>query len=209
MIQGKDYSGADLFRGSLRKLRATYIGYLGYMEEWYQDNPDLTGELLNMCGYWFFPKSVSHNGSAKIGEPLEFSVEWMNKGVSRAYDKYLLWAKLEGENKQHIIQLDNAKPDYWLPDNLVLEKYRFNLPEDITAGEYKLKIKLTTDEETNRPVQLGLQKQIMDNEGFYELFLVNISKLVAGLPNITIDDPERVKLLNSHGPLPVDKTKMI
>jgi hypothetical protein len=40
LIPGKAFSGADLFRESLKILRATYIGYHGYLEEWFSDNPN-------------------------------------------------------------------------------------------------------------------------------------------------------------------------
>jgi hypothetical protein len=37
-------------------LHATYIGYHGDAREWLADNPELTKELLNRCGYWLFPE---------------------------------------------------------------------------------------------------------------------------------------------------------
>jgi hypothetical protein len=52
---GKGKRGPDYFRGALELLHATYLGYHGDAREWLTDNPQLTGELLNRCGYWFFP----------------------------------------------------------------------------------------------------------------------------------------------------------
>jgi hypothetical protein len=173
-LPGKDFSGADLFRGSLKLIRATYIGYQGYMEDWYRDNPKLTGELLNMCGYWFFPNSVTYNNRASSGEPFEFSIEWLNKGVARAYNNYLLWVKLESADQQ-IFQLENASTESWLPDHVVSEQYKINLPEALPEGQYKVKLKLTTAGEDRRDVQLGLQNQIKDSDGFHELFTIHIT----------------------------------
>ncbi|MDP2324152.1 MAG: hypothetical protein Q8N51_08995, partial [Gammaproteobacteria bacterium] len=48
---GKGKRGADYFRGALELLHASYIGYHGYAHEWLADNPELTKELLNRCGY--------------------------------------------------------------------------------------------------------------------------------------------------------------
>jgi hypothetical protein len=46
VIPGKNTSGAAIFRGAVKTTRSTYLGYHGYLEEWFRDNPELTGELL-------------------------------------------------------------------------------------------------------------------------------------------------------------------
>lgn len=173
-IPGKNISGADIFRGAIKTMRATYIGYHGYVEEWFSDNPQLTGELLNMCGYWFFPRRVHYFPEIGLEDEFVFSLEWQNKGVARAYNKYLLWVKLQGENNQQIVQLENASPDNWFPDSVVSEQYKIELPEKIGQGEYKVKIKMTTAGAEKRVVLLGLQNRIKDDEGFFELFSIEV-----------------------------------
>ncbi|MDI1247459.1 MAG: beta-galactosidase, partial [Lacunisphaera sp.] len=55
---GQGKQGPDFFRGALQLLHATYIGYHGDARAWLTDNPELTKELLNRCGYWLFPRSI-------------------------------------------------------------------------------------------------------------------------------------------------------
>ena len=43
-------TGAEILRGAVNTLHATYIGYHGSMEEWLEENPELTEELANLCG---------------------------------------------------------------------------------------------------------------------------------------------------------------
>jgi len=174
-IPRKSTSGADLFRGALRATKASYIGYHGHLEEWLKDNPELTGELLNLSGYWFFPLKAIYLSSAPKDKPYEFSLEWVNKGVAKAYHNYILWLKLEGNNKQHIIKLDNANPINWLSDP-VLEKYTIHFPEDITAGQYLMKIKFTTTSEEFEDIKLGLDHSLQDENNFYEIFTLNLKK---------------------------------
>ena len=46
------YSGAEIMRKAIETMHATYIGYHGFAEEWLADNPGLTKDLSNLCGYW-------------------------------------------------------------------------------------------------------------------------------------------------------------
>jgi hypothetical protein len=174
-IPGKNISGADLFRGALQTMRATYLGYHGFLEEWYADNPDLTGELLNRCGYWFFPKKVSYTPRLTKGTPLTFSVEWLNKGVAPAYRPYYLWVKVEGEKKTHVIHIKDAMPTHWLPGKAATERYSVPLPDNLPPGEYTVKLRLTTAQtQGNRTVEVGVQDHLKDEEGFFRLYSLHI-----------------------------------
>jgi hypothetical protein len=84
-------SGADFFRESMKLIRPTYIGFHGYLGEWLEDNPELTIELLNLAGYWYFPRTFVINEIN--GKNLSFSIEWLNKGVAPAYSAYKLIGK--------------------------------------------------------------------------------------------------------------------
>jgi hypothetical protein len=55
-------------------------------------------------------------------------LEWQNKGVAPAYEKYKLWAKIEGEGKSHVLHLDNSNNLKWLPEEIVKESYLLGLP---------------------------------------------------------------------------------
>lgn len=145
------FSGAYILMKSIETLRATYIGFHGYLEEWLTDNPDLTGYLLNKCGYWYFPAKIETNIKA---DTLLLRIKWVNKGVAPAYNKYTLKVRLENEKRIEDFQLIDSGNTQWLPDKPVIEEYRFNLPEHL-YGEYSLAVQLY-DEKSKKPVEIGL-----------------------------------------------------
>jgi hypothetical protein len=153
-------SGADIFRNSVKVMRPTYIGFHGYLGEWLKDNPDLTTELLNLCGYWYFPKSI-HVTECKKGN-LSFEMEWLNKGVAPAYATYQLRGKLlpagntSGSIDFIVVDAGNRK---WMPDQVSTEQYTVNLPENPKAGEYWLALQLF-DKKTETPVEMGLKEDL-------------------------------------------------
>lgn len=158
-------TGADVFRNSIKLIRATYIGYHGYLEEWITDNPDLTNELLNLCGYWYFPKSIS-KPQYKNGE-FSFDIEWLNKGVAPAYNTYELRGRLipnaiNGESIDFIIEDSGNKS--WMPGVLSTTKYNVILP-DKPAAKYSLAIQLF-DKTSQKPVELGLMEELKQDHYF-------------------------------------------
>jgi len=160
-------SGADVFSNSMKIIRPTYIGFHGYLGEWLEDNPDLTIELLNLCGYWFFPKSINTT-QYKNGE-LSFDIEWFNKGVAPAYSEYQLRGKLIPiDNGLQIIEfvIDDSGNMKWMPDELVSEKYKVSLPEK-PKGEYVFAIQLF-DTKSQTPVEIGLAIDLK-NDHYFEV----------------------------------------
>lgn len=160
-------SGADVFRNSMKIIRPTYIGFHGYLGEWLEDNPNLTIELLNLCGYWYFPKSI-HTTQYNNGE-LSFEIEWLNKGVAPAYSVYRLKGKLiPVDNSSEIIEFDieNSGNTNWMPDEVVTEKYQVSLPEKL-EGEYRFAIQLF-DTKSQNPVEIGLAIDLK-NDHYFEV----------------------------------------
>jgi hypothetical protein len=174
-IPGLGYSGADIFRNSIRTMRPTYIGYHGYLEEFYTDNPDLAGELLNLCGYWYFPVSASFT-SGMTGAGNKVTIRWLNRGVAPAYNDYSI-VFLFGEassDRTFTVTLDSGNRN-WLPDTPRHETYTLDLPPDIQTGKYDLKFKLkdTTSPETQE-VFTGVRDGMTDNNNFISLGQVDI-----------------------------------
>ncbi len=170
-INGKDtipeygVTGADVFRNAVKIIRPTYIGWHGYLGEWLTDNPDFTKEMLNMCGYWYFPKSVSttnfRNGN------LSFEMEWINKGVAPAYTTYQLKGKLipENDSAEPIeFEIDDSGNKNWMPGQLSTAKYKAVLSGKPT-GDYQLAIQLF-DKKSGKPVEIGLTENLKNN-GYY------------------------------------------
>ncbi|WP_372934037.1 DUF4832 domain-containing protein [Mariniphaga sediminis] len=158
-------TGADVFRNSMKIIRPTYIGFHGYLDEWLTENPELTVELLNLCGYWFFPKSVNTR-EYKDGN-LTFNIEWLNKGVAPAYSVYQLNGKLipvDSANKAYEFTINDSGNQKWMPDKPTTESYSVNIP-NLPSGEYKLAIQLF-DTKSSKPVDIGLNTGLKIDEYF-------------------------------------------
>jgi len=157
--------GADIFRNSVKIIRPTYIGFHGYLGEWLTDNPDLTIELLNLCGYWYFPKSINttHYKNGK----LSFEMEWLNKGVAPAYAIYQLKGKLipvNNTSKSIDFEVEDSGNKNWLPGNISTEKYTVTLSGK-PKGECWLAIQLF-DKKSEKPVEIGLTENLKNNGYF-------------------------------------------
>jgi hypothetical protein len=147
-------SGADIFRNAVKIMRPTYVGYHGYLEDWLNDNPDFTKEILNLCGYWYFPKSVTteyKNGN------LSFEIQWQNKGVALAYNIYQLRGKLiptDNSSETIFFEIEDSGNKNWMPDEIATENYTVSLPDDL-KGSYQFAIQLF-DKKSETPVEIGL-----------------------------------------------------
>jgi len=173
-IKKYGYSGADILRKAIETMHATYIGYHGYAEEWLTDNPELTNELANRCGYWYFPVKASFNPEFQRGENF-VSINWLNKGIAPAYKNFQIEFLMENKENGNIpVQLQNAQNTSWFPDSVITTKYRIIVPPNI-QGAYKLKFKLITESEINpAPIDIGLKKTSFNKNGYVEIGTINI-----------------------------------
>lgn len=165
IIPDINVSGAEIFRNSMKLIYPTYIGFHGYLGEWLDDNPGLTAELLNLCGYWYIPQSI--NTTNYYNGELSFEIEWQNKGVAPAYSVYQLKGKLIPEDNsdetiEFIIQ-DSGNKD-WMPNQKSTEKYNVFLSGN-PKGNYQLAIQLF-DKKLDVPVEIGLITDIKINDYF-------------------------------------------
>lgn len=170
------YSGADILRKAIETMHATYIGYHGYCEEWLADNPDLTNELANRCGYWYFPVSANFLSILNIGRN-EISINWLNKGIAPAYNVFGLILRFESKVQNNSFELKSvdSRNKTWLPGISKTENYQFDIPADAKMGEYILKFKLVDQsQESIQPIQIGIKETQIDAIGFIELGTVNI-----------------------------------
>jgi hypothetical protein len=168
------YSGAEIMRKAIELMHATYIGYHGYAEDWLADNPDLTKELANRCGYWYFPVKAKVPIKMAKGENI-LNVEWLNKGVAPAYNVFSMVLRFEARQPENSFDLiindsDNMK---WLPGKIQIEKHRFSIPFKAANGQYNLMFKLV-DQSNKMEIKLGLKEKITGNQGFINLGKVNI-----------------------------------
>ncbi len=165
-VHGGGRTGADYFRGALERLHATWIGFHGYARDWLADNPQLTVEMLNRCGYWFFPHAIEHPDVLKAGATNAVSVTWQNRGVAPAYQPYAMVLRLEGP-----ATFECAQPSgntRWLPeppDRTWLETYALAIPASLKPGDYTLSFKLRSDKAA-RDVKLPLKAARQRADGF-------------------------------------------
>lgn len=176
IIEKYGFSGAHMMRKAIETMHATYIGYHGYAEEWLADNPDLSAELANRCGYWYFPVNASFASSMKKGNH-EVAIEWLNKGVAPAYRDYKLVFKLESAQDTSSYQTAalESKNKNWAPGISQKESYSFELPSEVKKGTYTLKFILAEiSGEAFQPILLGVKESIMDKDGFITLGEIEI-----------------------------------
>lgn len=131
---GDGKTGADYFRGVLGLLHASYIGYHGDANQWLAENPDLTGELLNQCGYWYFLNRVKIADVWKPATSVMVEADWENRGVAPAYQAYQLVMRLEGPEVIEIkVESGNRR---WLPSQVgkaFRERYEVRLPSKVAS----------------------------------------------------------------------------
>lgn len=166
------YTGEKVFRNVIKTMHATYIGFHGYVEDWYGDNPELAKEMLNLCGYWYFPKKLKIE-TTKDNE-LSFHIEWLNKGVAPAYNVYKLKGKLVETNdptKVTFFEMENSGNLKWMPNDAVETSYTVKSSEKL-EGNYSLYIQLF-DERSKRLVDIGLKEELKKND----YFLISIFKI--------------------------------
>jgi len=139
-IKKYGYSGAGIMRKAIETMHASYIGYHGYAEEWLADNPDLTKELVNLCGYWYFPVSVTFPIVLHRGEN-EITFVWLNKGVAPAYQAFDLVFRFQSENPESSFDVPaiNSGNKNWLPGIRKTETYKIEIPEHVKTGSYIVK----------------------------------------------------------------------
>jgi len=169
-------TGPDFFRGALELLHATYIGYHGDAHEWLTDNPKLTVELLNRCGYWFFLHQVDVPDPLCIGQRDTLQMVWENRGIAPAYHPYVVKVRLVGvKTVDFELESGNRK---WMPvatDGVHREAYIVTVPEGTPPGPYDLKLKLYSKDE-NKDVLLALDPNLLDAENYYTIAAVQVTK---------------------------------
>jgi hypothetical protein len=166
---GKGKKGPEFFRGALELLHATYIGYHGDARQWLDDNPELTKELLNRCGYWLFPKSIELPQAFVAGQTGLLTLVVENRGVAPPYAPYELRVKLSRAGDRVVGPLATGCTS-WLPGAPIIVTNQLPLPSDLKPGDYDLAIALfdlTGGKE--RPVEFALKASARDPEGYYKV----------------------------------------
>jgi hypothetical protein len=172
----KGKTGADFFRGAISLLHATYIGYHGYAHEWLSENPDLTAELLNRCGYWYYLHWIKLKDVWKAGTSQTITALWENRGVAPAYQSYQLILRLQGAETVEL-ELDSGNQK-WIPlseGKTYRKDYVLDIPKMLSPGRYELKLKLYSTAD-DREVFLALDPSLLDDSNFYPVATVTVAE---------------------------------
>jgi len=169
-------TGPDFFRGALELLHATYVGYHGDAYEWLSENPHLTIELLNHCGYWYFLHGVEIPDQFGTGRTYDIEMDWENRGVAPAYNPYRLQIRLDGPERCDIdVAAGNMK---WMPKpdgGIYRHAYAISIPKTLRSGRYALKFRLYWDKE-KRDVLVALAPRLLDDANYYTIAQVDLKR---------------------------------
>lgn len=166
---GNGKTGADFFRGALELLHATYIGYHGDARQWLDDNPALTRELLNRCGYWLFPLSIEFPATTVAGTAVPFRLTLANRGVAPPYQPYELRLKLSDGRTTRVEIVGRSGPS-WLPEAPILVDGELRLPADLKPGRCTVSLGLfDRSSGKDRTVEWALQPALRDSEGYFRV----------------------------------------
>ena len=171
---GKGKAGPEFFRGAIDLLHASYIGYHGDAREWLDDNPELTKELLNRCGYWLFPTSLELPSTLAAGSAASFRVTIDNRGVAPPYHPYELRVRVSGEGVSWGGVVGRADRS-WLPGAPITLQSQLALQADLKPGRYTVSLGLIDRSSgSERPVELALKSSARDVEGYYRVGEVEV-----------------------------------
>jgi hypothetical protein len=165
-------SAADIFKHALRELRASYIGYHGYAEEFLADNPRLAIELLNLSGYWLFPVSAGFP-STLAARSNTIEIEWRNRGVAPPYRDFDVMLRFRpiGGGIPVDLSAGCVSSRQWQPGTTVASSIAFDLPHGLSSGEYSISVRL---ESGGVPVRSAVRIEREDEDGFFDLGRVRV-----------------------------------
>lgn len=167
---GRGKTGPDFFRGALELLHATYLGYHGDAREWLEDNPALTRELLNRCGYWLFPVSIELPSTLAAGSAAPCRVTIDNRGVAPPYRAYELRLRLSNGRQPWVGVLGRTDRS-WLPGPPIVVRSQLEPPAELKPGRQTVSLGLF---DGSRPVDFALRAELRDPDGYYRVAEVEV-----------------------------------
>lgn len=156
-------SGYEIFMRSMEITHPTYIGYHGKLKEWLSENPDLAKYAANKCGYWLAPVSSYIDNET-------LSVTWRNNGVAPCYHKYQLRLHFVDESGSDTVQIiDDSGNRSWLPGMDYQCEYTVDYPRSLMGKTFHIYMQLY-DVETDKPIDIALDKNYVGNSSMIPLF---------------------------------------
>jgi len=146
-----NWQNGKYFLSAMEQMNATYGGFHGYPEDFIKDNPEFAVEAGNKLGYWYFVNNIKLSTNSKN---LKLEINWLNKGVSKAYNKYDLSIILvDSDNKEYVFAQNDFDNTKILPDQEYTSKHTISR-QGLKDGKYTLKIAM---KKGNEIVHLALK----------------------------------------------------
>ena len=158
-----NWQNGKYFLSAMEQTGATYGGFHGYPSEFMKDNPQVAKELGNKLGYWYFVDKIKVVSKDK---KLQITIDWLNNGVSKAYNKYDFNIILEDANGNETVF---AQKDF--DNRSIMPSKKSSISHNVDAtklasGKYTLKIQL---KKGDQPVYIALNKSTMKKDGVYTI----------------------------------------
>ena len=158
---------------ALRTAHATYAGYHGTEESWFELTDYLTDYIANRLGYWYFIDGID------VGTPTAGATEMAklyitNRGYSKCYHKYEMKLRLT-DSQGKTYPLNSESPDLRRlgAESSTTETLRLDY-RGVPAGEYTLELGIFFGE---RPIKLGMKEEMLTNDGYYALCEVKVAEI--------------------------------
>lgn len=162
-VETGNWKNGKYFLAAMEQANATYGGFHGYPADFMRDNPQLAIDIGNKLGYWYFIDKISVTTKQ---DTVQISINWKNKGVSKAYNKYDFSIILvDSENNKKVFAQNDFDNTKILPDAAYTSEHTIS-KADLAAGNYTLQIALRNGD---RPVYIALNKGLMKQDGVYTI----------------------------------------
>jgi hypothetical protein len=158
---------------ALRTAHATYAGYHGYEDEWYEKTEYLTDYIANRLGYWFFIDGIDL-GTPTSGATEIAKIYIQNRGYSKCYHNYEMKLRLT-DSDGNAYPLNDEYPDLRRigAESSACEVLRLDF-RNVPAGEYRLELGIFFGE---RPIRLGMKEELLTVDGYYALTSLTVSEM--------------------------------
>lgn len=144
---------------------ATYSGFHGNARNYLEENPEMAVMTANRLGYWYFLYSADLPDEITSGK-FDIFCCWENKGAARAYHKYHLKFKIEGDAGTYYSDCEQFANCEMMPHTYTRRKYNLDF-DGAKAGEYKLSLRMYDD--TDRTIEIGMKDEYRSADGYYEI----------------------------------------
>ncbi|MBP3292935.1 MAG: DUF4832 domain-containing protein, partial [Clostridia bacterium] len=161
------FKGGFPFVDAMQRTGCTFAGFHGYPVPWLEREPYLTEYAANRLGYWYFLDGAEVPHIMTGGCPNNVVLYIENRGFAKAYHKYSMKIKLEGDMGCLNEEVDCGDNRQWAAGEITAVPLTIH-PVRAMQGEFMLSIGLFENE---RPIELGMKNGA---DGFYPVGKVTI-----------------------------------